>query len=265
MRATGREVSFAEIPSPYGHDAFLLEPEEQRRYIEPFLERALCEARVEPRASERGVTSNERRDLLRADLQLVISLVPEGSRVLDLGCGDGSLIAHLRDERGCDVRGIELAPEEIAAALGRGLSVVQADLDEGLAGYPDGAFDVVVLSQTIQVMRNPALVLREMLRVGQRGIVTFPNFGHWRVRGYLAFRGPHAGQRVDTVLVVRHAQHPPHHAEGLPRVRRCQRWRDRAGDSADRRASGASECARSAGGPTCSPTRSSRWCGRKQG
>jgi methionine biosynthesis protein MetW len=128
-------------------------------------------------------------DLLRADLQLVISLVPEGSRVLDLGCGDGSLMAHLRDERGCDVRGIELAPSEIASAIGRGLSVIQGDLDAGLAGYPDGSFDVVVLSQTIQVMRNPALLLREMLRVGRRGIITFPNFGHWKVRGYLAFRG----------------------------------------------------------------------------
>ena len=128
-------------------------------------------------------------DLLRADLQLVISLVPEGSRVLDLGCGDGSLIAHLRDERGCDVRGIELAPEEISAAIGRGLSVVQADLDEGLSGYPDGAFDFVVLSQTLQVVRNPALVLREMLRVGAHSIITFPNFGHWRVRGYLALKG----------------------------------------------------------------------------
>lgn len=128
-------------------------------------------------------------DLLRADLQLVISLVPEGSRVLDLGCSDGSLIAHLRDERGCDVRGIELAPEAIATAIARGLSVVQADLDEGLSGYPDGAFDVVVLSQTLQVVRNPALVVREMLRVGTRSIITFPNFGHWKVRADLALKG----------------------------------------------------------------------------
>jgi methionine biosynthesis protein MetW len=128
-------------------------------------------------------------DLLRSDLQLVISLVPEGSKVLDLGCGDGSLMAHLRDERGCEVRGIELAAEEIAAALSQGLSVVQADLDAGLAGYPDDTFDVVVLSQTMQVTRNPALVVREMLRVGKRGIVTFPNFGYWRLRGFLAFRG----------------------------------------------------------------------------
>jgi methionine biosynthesis protein MetW len=126
---------------------------------------------------------------LRPDLQLVISLVEPGSRVLDLGCSDGSLIAHLRDELNCDVRGIELLPEEIAAAIGQGLSVVQADLDEGLAGYPDGAFDYVVLSQTLQVVRNPSLVLREMLRVGTHSIVTFPNFGHWRVRSYLALRG----------------------------------------------------------------------------
>ena len=128
-------------------------------------------------------------NLLRADLQLVISLVAPGSRVLDLGCGDGSLIAHLRDELGCDVRGIELLPAEISAAIAQGLSVVQADLDEGLAGYPDGAFDCVILSQTLQVVRSPSLVLREMLRVGTHAILTFPNFGHWRVRGYLALKG----------------------------------------------------------------------------
>jgi methionine biosynthesis protein MetW len=128
-------------------------------------------------------------DLLRADLRLITEMVPEGSRVLDLGCGDGSLMAHLRDEKGCTVRGVDLSPEDIASALSRGLSVVQTDLDEGLSGYGDSSFDFVVLSQTLQVVRRPAFVLSEMLRVGQRGIVTFPNFGHWRVRGYLAARG----------------------------------------------------------------------------
>ncbi len=128
-------------------------------------------------------------DLLRADLRLITELVPAGSRVLDLGCGDGSLLAHLRDERGCTVRGIELDASDIAAAISQGLSVVQADLDEGLSGYRDHSFDLVVLSQTLQVVRKPAFVLREMLRVGDRAIVSFPNFGHWRVRGYLASRG----------------------------------------------------------------------------
>ena len=128
-------------------------------------------------------------DLLRADLRLITTLVPDGSRVLDLGCGDGSLLVHLRDEKGCMVRGVDLDAEDIASALGRGISVVQTDLDEGLPGYADGSFDFVVLSQTLQVVRRPAFVLREMLRVGHRGIVTFPNFGHWRVRGYLALRG----------------------------------------------------------------------------
>jgi methionine biosynthesis protein MetW len=128
-------------------------------------------------------------DLLRPDLRLITELVPSGSRVLDLGCGDGSLIAHLRDERGCKVRGIELDRADIATAVGRGLSVVQADLDDGLAGYPDANFDFVVLSQTLQVVRKPGLVLHEMLRVGKRGIISFPNFGYWRIRGFLAVKG----------------------------------------------------------------------------
>jgi len=128
-------------------------------------------------------------DQLRADLRLITELVPTGSRVLDLGCGDGSLLAHLRDERGCSVRGVEVEHADIAAAISQGLSVVENDLDEGLGGYRDGAFDIVILSQTLQVVRRPAFVLREMLRVGEKGIVSFPNFGYWRIRGYLASRG----------------------------------------------------------------------------
>jgi len=102
-------------------------------------------------------------DQLRADLRLITELVPKGSRVLDLGCGDGSLLAHLRDERGCSVRGVEVEHADIAAAISQGLSVVENDLDEGLGGYRDGAFDIVILSQTLQVVRRPAFVLREML------------------------------------------------------------------------------------------------------
>jgi methionine biosynthesis protein MetW len=130
-----------------------------------------------------------RSDVLRGDLQLITSLVPDGSRVLDLGCGDGALMAHLRDDCGCTVRGVELSHHGIQACIDQGLSVVEADLDKGLAVYPDASFDVVVLSQTIQVMRRPDLVMSEMARVGRVGIVSFPNFGHWLVRSYLLFRG----------------------------------------------------------------------------
>jgi len=98
-------------------------------------------------------------------------------------------MAHLRDERGCSVRGVEVEHSDIAAAIAQGLSVVENDLDEGLGGYRDNAFDIVVLSQTLQVVKRPAFVLREMLRVGEKGIVSFPNFGYWRVRGYLATKG----------------------------------------------------------------------------
>jgi methionine biosynthesis protein MetW len=98
-------------------------------------------------------------------------------------------MAHLRDVRGCTVRGIERDHTDISAALTRGLSVIEADLDDGLRAYREGSFDIVVLSQTLQVVRRPAFVLREMLRVGTRGVISFPNFGHWKVRGYLAARG----------------------------------------------------------------------------
>jgi len=127
--------------------------------------------------------------LLRSDLRLLGALVPQGSRVLDLGCGSGTLMTYLRDERRCEVRGLELDAERISRAIGRGLSVVQGDLDDGLAGYPDDSFDVAVLAQTLQVVRSPSLVLSEMLRVAEIAVVSFPNFGHWRVRAHLALKG----------------------------------------------------------------------------
>jgi len=132
------------------------------------------------------MTPNE---FLRRDQRLIAELVPRGARVLDLGCGDGELLERLRDERGASVRGVEIDLERVGRCIARGLSVIQADLDEGLPAFADGSFDVVVLSQTMQVVRRPRLVLSEMLRVAERGVVSFPNFAHWKNRVHLALRG----------------------------------------------------------------------------
>ncbi|WP_353200079.1 methionine biosynthesis protein MetW [Sandarakinorhabdus sp.] len=126
---------------------------------------------------------------LRPDLAAVAAAVPTGARVLDIGCGDGQLLAWLRDTKAVEGRGIELDPNDVAAAVGRGLAVVQGDADTDLADYPDAAFDVVILSNTLQAMQRPAVVLRELVRIGRCAVVSFPNFGHWRVRAMLALTG----------------------------------------------------------------------------
>ncbi|WP_022681010.1 methionine biosynthesis protein MetW [Sandarakinorhabdus limnophila] len=126
---------------------------------------------------------------LRPDLAAVAAAVPAGARVLDIGCGDGQLLAWLRDTKGVEGRGIELDPSDVAAAVGRGLAVVQGDADTDLADYPDAAFDVVILSNTLQAMQRPADVLAQLVRIGCSAIVSFPNFGHWRVRLGLALSG----------------------------------------------------------------------------
>lgn len=126
---------------------------------------------------------------LRPDLAAVAAAVPEAARVLDIGCGDGQLLAWLRDTKGVEGRGIELDASDVAAAVGRGLAVVQGDADTDLADYPDAAFDVVILSNTLQAMQRPAAVLAELVRIGRSAIVSFPNFGHWRVRLGLALGG----------------------------------------------------------------------------
>jgi methionine biosynthesis protein MetW len=125
----------------------------------------------------------------RIDLKLVAEMVTPGSRVLDVGCGDGQLLALLAETRNVDARGIELSRVGVAGCVARGLSVIQGDADTDLADYPDDSFDYVILSQTIQATRNPRLVLEHMLRIGRRAIVSFPNFGHWRMRSQVFFKG----------------------------------------------------------------------------
>jgi methionine biosynthesis protein MetW len=126
---------------------------------------------------------------LRPDLAIIAANVRPGSRVLDVGCGDGALMAALRDERGCDARGLELDPVDVASAVGRGLSVIQGDADTDLADYPDASFDYAILSQTLQTTMRPHVVLDHLLRIGERAVVSFPNFAHWRVRVSLLWGG----------------------------------------------------------------------------
>jgi len=126
---------------------------------------------------------------LRPDLALIAANVAPGTRVLDIGCGDGALMAALRDERQVDARGMELDPHGVAECVAKGLSVMQGDADTDLADYPDAAFDYAILSQTLQTTKRPDLVLDELLRVGRKAFVSFPNFAHWKVRLNLLWSG----------------------------------------------------------------------------
>ena len=126
---------------------------------------------------------------LRVDLKLIADMVAPGSRVLDVGCGDGSLLAWMGKHKGVDGRGIELSMAGVTAAVSHGLSVIQGDADTDLHDYPAGAFDYVILSQTLQATYAPKTVLNSMLRIGRHAIVSFPNFGHWRVRWDLLTKG----------------------------------------------------------------------------
>ena len=127
--------------------------------------------------------------LSRLDYKIITSIIPPHSRVLDLGCGDGELIAWLMENKDVDARGVELLPDLVQAAISRGASVYQGDIETSLNDYPDQAFDYVILSQTLQQTRHPLQVLRNMLRVGKRAIVAFPNFGHYSVRLAHLFSG----------------------------------------------------------------------------
>ncbi len=125
---------------------------------------------------------------LRPDLAIIADAVPSTARVLDVGCGDGDLMAALRD-KGVDARGLEIDPDNVTAAIARGQSVVQGDANRDLADYPDDAFDYAILSQTLQTTERPDRVVDELLRIAPRAFVSFPNFAHWRIRLALLWGG----------------------------------------------------------------------------
>ena len=126
---------------------------------------------------------------IRGDLKLIADMIAPGSRVLDVGCGDGALLTHLVKNLDVDGRGIELSQAGVNATVAQGLSVVQGDADTDLADYPTQAFDYVVLSQTLQATRNPKQVVSDLVRIGAKAIVSFPNFGYWQVRWKLLLGG----------------------------------------------------------------------------
>jgi homoserine O-acetyltransferase/O-succinyltransferase len=177
LRSRNKDVAYCELQSNYGHDAFLVEVEQQAQLVSGFLENTL-------RLEEHRAGGSSSKQLLegRKDFATIAHWVQQGSRVLDLGCGDGALIAWLRDNKACASRGVEIDRELLQAAIARGVSVYQGDIEDGLKDYPDQAFDYVILSQTLQQTRDPLGVLQQILRVGRYAIVAFPNFSHWTVR-----------------------------------------------------------------------------------
>ena len=160
---------------------------------------------------------------VRPDHRLIADLVKPGSRLLDIGCGDGALLELLAREKNVDGRGIEISQEGVNASVRRGLSVIQGDAETDLADYPDSAFDYVVLSQTLPAIRDPRGVLLELLRIGRSAIVSIPNFGHWRNRLHLLTRVRMPAALGLRRALVRNADDPAVHDQGLrdalPRAR----------------------------------------------
>ena len=197
-----RDVSYAEIVAAHGHDAFLLDDPQYIAIVRSYYDRIAAErdadagAAVSRPAAETRATGPESVPAPyvpsaaaaagRADFATIAAWIARGSHVLDLGCGDGSLLAYLARERGATGYGIEIDDAGVLASVINGVNVLQSDLESGLAGFDDASFDCVILSQTLQAMRHADDIVAEMLRVGREAIVTFPNFGHWSHRWQIA-------------------------------------------------------------------------------
>ncbi|MBA7662361.1 Bifunctional methionine biosynthesis protein MetXA/MetW [subsurface metagenome] len=193
--ATNRkDVTYCDIASPYGHDAFLLETEVLGRFICCFLQATYrpegeqqpcsCYAR-----SMRQLGKFEQAHRTRVDYELIQSFIEPNTTVLDVGCGDGELLTNLIKDKNIKGEGIELNQELVLDCVCRGLPVIQQDIEQGLGYYGDKSLDYVILSQTVQTVKNPEKVFTELLRIGKKVIVSFPNFAHWRCRAQLFFSG----------------------------------------------------------------------------
>lgn len=192
--ANRKDVSYCNINSPYGHDSFLLEPETLSAFISGFLD-ATDKPGIKRQSNTNPIPSNhsfsrfEKARRTRVDYELIESLIKPDSTVLDIGCGEGELLANLTMDKNVKGEGIELSEDLILACINRGLSIVQHNVEEGMETYADNSFDYVILSQTVQTVKNPEQVFTELLRIGKKVIVSFPNFAHWRCRSQLFFKG----------------------------------------------------------------------------
>ena len=242
LNAGGARVSFAEIVTDKGHDAFLLDEPELFAIVRGFLDGA-GKARGLDRCGM-SMLSRLKRDLTmadaartpggaRVDLLLVAEMVERGAQACSTSAAaTANCCGCLAETRGVDGRGIELSREGVNECVAKGLAVIQGDADTDLADYPDDAFDYVILSQTLQATRHPRVVLEHMLRIGRHAVVSFPNFGHWRIRLQLLFGGHMPQHRQPALQLVRHAQHPPLHHQGFPPALHRRRRQDGAGGGA---------------------------------
>ena len=147
---------------------------------------------------------------MRADLKIIADLINPGARVLDLGCGEGDLLAHLQSDKNVNGYGLEIAPDDITTCVNKGVNVIEQDLNTGLDNFADNSFDMVVMTETLQSVKAPDELLREMLRIGEQCIVTFPNFGYWRCRMHLSLKG-----RMPI------SNHLPHNWYDTPNIHLC--------------------------------------------
>ncbi len=195
--ALGKDVSYCNIDSPYGHDAFLLEPVIQTKLIAGFLKATLTLSRgktpqdllpAEPKdkISPAAAVGPHR---LRVDYELIESLIEPDSRVLDVGCGDGLLLANLEADKNVDGEGIEFDQDFVAECIGKGIGIIHRNIERGLENYASGSFDYAILSQTLQTLKDPQKAFSELLRVAKRVIVSFPNFAYFKCRYDLFFKG----------------------------------------------------------------------------